>query len=82
VSARSRLDRVDELVTQAADLALTPDDVDYEPSVERLARLLEALVAATVAATEATLEAAGRAVDVEHRQITRHHVADGLAGCG
>lgn len=53
MSARSRVDRVDELLAQAAGLRLEPTDGEYEPGIERLALLLEAVALAVSAVAEA-----------------------------
>lgn len=58
MSARRRLDAVEDLLTQADALRLDPTDTDYEPGIERLALLLEGLTQAAAAVAEALVDAA------------------------
>lgn len=89
MSARSRLAIVDDLLAAAADLRIGPADDAYEPGVEQLATLLEALVQAQYATAEALVEADERRVAASaseesaaaisaarRRARTRHQVAD------
>lgn len=75
MSAQARIARVDELIDLSAGHV---DMADYEPSVERIALLLEGIAEAQAATAEALLESRGHssAGHAAHSAPTRHQIAD------